>query len=235
MLFRQTNVVWAALVAASMVAADCRRASGRPVSVPDFVRYALRNVGGVCVRYAAFVAIGGGFALFVALNGSIVVGDKQHHKAALHLAQLPYCAVYVAAHCALRCRRALGAWTRRDALGVALATSAAAAAVYYGRCAPYTHASVSLMRRCTSEPHAFVLADNRHFTFYLWRRVLDRAGVQVSAAKQGPRGGSVALTAAHSRGSCWRRSLGWRRGACGDCWTDSRCGACCWRARAHWC
>jgi ABC-type spermidine/putrescine transport system permease subunit I len=28
-----------------------------------------------------------------------------------------------------------------------------------------------------SEPHPFLLADNRHYTFYLWRRVLDRHGV----------------------------------------------------------
>jgi alpha-1,2-glucosyltransferase len=33
-----------------------------------------------------------------------------------------------------------------------------------------------VMQHC-SAPHAFTLADNRHYVFYVWRRVLDHSGV----------------------------------------------------------
>ena len=37
------------------------------------------------------------FGIFVVANGGIVVGDKEAHQATLHLAQLPYYALFAAA------------------------------------------------------------------------------------------------------------------------------------------
>jgi hypothetical protein len=36
------------------------------------------------------------FAVFVVANGGVVVGDRSAHAPALHLAQVPYCAAFVA-------------------------------------------------------------------------------------------------------------------------------------------
>lgn len=109
------------------------------------------------------------FAAFVVVNGGIVVGDKAHHAPVRHLAQPLYCLLFCAASLApaLASPRALAsaalqlrAGARRrpvsTAAALGLAAAAAAAAVHWGTLV-----------------HPFLLADNRHFTFYLWRRVLN--------------------------------------------------------------
>jgi alpha-1,2-glucosyltransferase len=115
-------------------------------------------------------AVVAAFAAFVAVNGGVVVGDRQHHAPVRHLAQPLYCLLYCTAWlapvfwtpAALRdAARRLAAAARRRPAAVAArgggAVAVAAAAVSRGTLA-----------------HPFLLADNRHYTFYLYRRVLNR-------------------------------------------------------------
>lgn len=114
-------------------------------------------------------AVVAAFAAFVVANGGIVVGDKAHHAPVRHLAQPLYCLLYCTAWLApalwsplaLRCTaRSLARSLRRApgpaAAALAACAAAAAAAVHAGTLA-----------------HPFLLADNRHYTFYLWRRVVN--------------------------------------------------------------
>lgn len=114
-------------------------------------------------------AVVAAFAAFVVMNGGIVLGDRVHHAPVRHLAQHLYCLLYCTAWlapalwspAALRsAARMLRASARRaPALAAAAlvgAAVAAAAAVRSGTLA-----------------HPFLLADNRHYTFYLWRRVFN--------------------------------------------------------------
>ena len=104
------------------------------------------------------------FAAFVRYNGGVVLGDKSNHRPALHTAQLLYLVGYAAAPFELHAlTRGLAATLRTAAaaaaaapLSVAAATAAAAAAAHGTLC------------------HAFLLADNRHVSFYLWRHVLGK-------------------------------------------------------------
>ncbi|GIL55390.1 hypothetical protein Vafri_10947 [Volvox africanus] len=107
-----------------------------------------------------------GFAAFLVSNGgSVVLGDKEAHKVVRHGAQLLYFAGWSAlmlwpglltsATALLHIRR------RRTLVSVVVAAAAVAAAVAIG------HLSTMV--------HPYVLADNRHYVFYLWRRLLGRS------------------------------------------------------------
>jgi alpha-1,2-glucosyltransferase len=43
------------------------------------------------------MAVIAAFAVFALVNGGIVVGDREAHRPALHLAQLPYFSLFTAA------------------------------------------------------------------------------------------------------------------------------------------
>ena len=68
--------------------------TGRPSLFASLLRSLFTNLPTLLILlwpYAAVIAI---FFIFVVCNGSIVVGDKSHHQAGLHLPQVLYCAVF---------------------------------------------------------------------------------------------------------------------------------------------
>jgi alpha-1,2-glucosyltransferase len=103
------------------------------------------------------------FCIFVVINGGITLGDKAAHAPTSHLMQPLYFGLFTL----------IGAWplllqpvvlTRlRNAISSApvlsAAVIAAAAALAVGFVAKYTLV------------HPYLLADNRHYTFYIWRKV----------------------------------------------------------------
>lgn len=101
---------------------------------------------------------------FFIRNGRIVLGDQDHHQASLHWAQPLYCVAMltVFAWPALLSSASdtsltsSAQWTRSLPL-LCLLTALCLAAIHYGTIA-----------------HPFLLADNRHFTFYIWRRLINR-------------------------------------------------------------
>jgi len=171
---RQTNAVWVVYIAC--VAAygllkpgwrDKPRV-GLAADAADVMRRAWAHKGRLAAHLWPLALPVGGFAAFVVTNGGVVVGDREAHRPVLHLVQPLYFALFAcagvapAAAAAGALPEALGAlrsWlrTRRTAKALLLAAAVAAAA--------------GVVRRFTLV-HPYLLADNRHFTFYVWRRLL---------------------------------------------------------------
>lgn len=110
-------------------------------------------------NFAPLLAVIFTFFSFVLYNGGIVVGDKEAHRLSLHFPQLLYFGLATAAMLSplyLAPRRAW-AWVKsgESFFGYALAFGIALVFVHY-----FTYA------------HPYLLADNRHYTFYLWRKVI---------------------------------------------------------------
>lgn len=148
LLFRQTNIVWAALAAGLAVVGDTSVLQ-LPRRVPVFLRRAL--------RLWAFVGLGLAFALFVKLNGGIVLGDKSNHEVSLHFAQLLYFLLFTlffSFPLAIDWSRWRLAFDLKPGYSFPLELLAIFAAVKYG-----------------TQVHPFILADNCHYTFYIWRRL----------------------------------------------------------------
>ena len=104
------------------------------------------------------------FAAFVFFNGGVVLGDKANHKPTIHGAQLLYLTVLSAAPFEMR-NLSLGL-PRTLRAGLGAATRAPLVALI---CAGLAFGGAHL-----TYAHPFLLADNRHVTFYAWRYVLGR-------------------------------------------------------------
>ncbi|KAF4663189.1 glucosyltransferase [Perkinsus chesapeaki] len=111
-----------------------------------------------------YILTGVGFIAFVVYNGSIVVGHKENHVASWHWAQIPYLILTVTFF-----------------MGPIVWLSIARYAIRAPK--PLTDAFIiaicSIMLQFGTIAHPFLLADNRHFTFYLWRHVLTHRVVRL--------------------------------------------------------
>lgn len=178
-LMRQTNIVWVAmalgttcidtLVSQTLPFIKQNERYGRSDHV-----YGFRDIGAVLLFYmrrvylvpkqirllvthlVGYVLVLLAFGAFVAWNGSIVVGDKAAHTASCHLPQLLYFALFVLVFGVAvwppllpQVLNNMRAHWARVALAVAACTLAVA---------------------LNTVEHPYLLADNRHYTFYVWNR-----------------------------------------------------------------
>lgn len=175
-MFRQTNIVWAAFCAGTVVAQQLaeawatelgKRKEGRPHSELAAPLYFLvtfctrpQNLQSLLLRVWPYVLLGLLFCVFVVLNGGIVVGDRSSHQACLHIPQLFY-------FCAF-------AFCFSSPHLLVLSRLRAFAGLVWRRCG--TCALLILLGLAAvwrfSYAHKYLLADNRHYTFYVWRRLL---------------------------------------------------------------
>lgn len=165
-LTRQTNMIWHAyIVFDSLIHTflQCKRTTNRLMIdiMNQFPRLLYQNW--------AHVIVGVIYASFLFVNGGVAIGDKSHHQVSLHYAMLPYFLGFHALSYAplqLLHPRHLAEDIRlllRPAHGFLLPFASACA----GLCA--------MVMATGDAAHAFILADNRHFTFYIYRRWLLRS------------------------------------------------------------
>ena len=129
----------------------------------------------LCARHAAPVLLLLLFGGFVVSNGSVVLGDRSNHSFTPHFAQLLYLIAFACAPYHLHALTIGLPTTLRDTAAAASAaprtTLACVVAAFF--CAHCTYS------------HPFLLADNRHVSFHLWRRLLSRhvaiGGVHLAA------------------------------------------------------
>eukprot|EP00873_Tetraselmis_striata_P023669 jgi/Tetstr1/443933/TSEL_031885.t1 len=170
---RQTNAVWAAFnlgvgVLRHLQPEPAKSASqSAAAEVAQLLRMAWTLKLPLLRRFWGLLAVLAGFAAFLRLNGGVVLGDKSNHVTVAHPTQLLYLGLYAAVSFAPllmwpgQAFRQLLAWGGRHPARM-LAVSLAAAA-----------AGLATVHRFTLV-HPFILADNRHYVFYIWRRVFSR-------------------------------------------------------------
>ncbi|XP_074645221.1 dol-P-Glc:Glc(2)Man(9)GlcNAc(2)-PP-Dol alpha-1,2-glucosyltransferase-like [Tubulanus polymorphus] len=184
-LFRQTNIIWVFFTAGLAVAhliMDLILLKKKDISdvtiqssgflkivlatlwnelrnwTPGF-RLLLRNIITQCYAY---ILVGMAFVVFVIMNNGIVVGARTAHQACLHIPQIFYFLGFTLAfsfmhlisiHKIIACLL----WIWRHKLTTVLLVIFAAVCVW-----KLTYA------------HPYLLADNRHYTFYVWSRIYRR-------------------------------------------------------------
>ncbi|CAI5730465.1 unnamed protein product [Hyaloperonospora brassicae] len=168
-LFRQTNIVWVGFVAGTVVVRYAELAHstfiyGFPKIVMNFIRVVVSNLPSILLIVWPFVVIVAGFVVFLLMNGGIVVGDKSSHEVTFHGAQVLYFLIVAASGFGLSLVaptyvRAFAASVRRNGssvrgfLFISFLIAATVGIIF-----------------CFSPVHKFMLADNRHYTFYIWRK-----------------------------------------------------------------
>ncbi|CAN3374701.1 hypothetical protein DIURU_002318 [Diutina rugosa] len=160
--FRQTNILWVAFVLSIALDYHARGKFGWNRLKPFLS-------GLLSVKVVPFYATFAAFAGFVWQNGGITLGDKSNHQVSFHSAQVLYCLLFI---CAFTwpawlspklARDYLRAWTRYYGLSAVLQV-----AIIYGL--------VKIIEYGTTV-HPFLVADNRHYSFYIYRKLFKRAGI----------------------------------------------------------
>lgn len=164
LLFRQTNIIWVGFVAGCAVVRRLE-GSGRtyllggkvslPTRIARYARAALNMGFKKWAVYGPYFGVLAAFVVFVVANEGIVLGDRSAHEPEMHFAQLlyflPFATFFSLFSGVVFLPQALQAFTARPQL-TSLFAIVAVAMVHYGTVA-----------------HAYLLADNRHYTFYVWR------------------------------------------------------------------
>ncbi|SJX65602.1 related to Alpha-1,2 glucosyltransferase ALG10 [Sporisorium reilianum f. sp. reilianum] len=183
-LVRQTNIVWVGFCAAQATLNSIAKLYGqetrglmaevRAILVAAFGRKRRQFWRVVGINVVPMVPMLVGCGWFIRWNGSIVLGDKTNHQAGLHFAQMGYFIAFASV---------FGAFPLLSSLQTASSTSILASTrtaistlthAALGTPSSVTTLAATLLAfyaavdRYTLE-HAFLLADNRHYTFYLWR------------------------------------------------------------------
>ena len=183
--FRQTNIVWVIFVA-GLIVADIiddwmqlhkkETSSARLGDVTQLVllwkrvlkcaqcnRMNLWELAiDILTKTWMYIMVGIGFAMFVYLNEGIVLGARGDHPAALHFPQLFYfcsfTAIFAFAH--LVSPRKILDFVRLQFRKPLIAV---------------TFCTVSAILICKfTFAHRYLLADNRHYTFYVWSKIYRR-------------------------------------------------------------
>lgn len=181
-LFRQTNIIWVAFSASTLVAAKLdeawkaahvkKRDEKAPSYVPltfsgikkvaHFMLTSLSQVKAVLFVAWPYIVVATGFLLFVIMNNGIVVGDRTSHEVCLHFPQLFYFLSFSlffslpVSLCYSRVRRFFQALNKRPVFFLSL-----------------TCIALLLVWKFTYI-HSYLLADNRHFPFYVWKRIFQK-------------------------------------------------------------
>jgi len=148
------------------------------IAVPEITRYVFSNLFAFIWEFGLYAFVMGGFIAFIAWNGGITVGDRSAHQAVIHTPQFFYLLLFI------------GIFGR---LMLALDPSGR----HFAPFAPLEFFTVHL-KLCVMSPlkqgaatvailagmlyavetqtmaHPYLLADNRHYTFYIWQRTFQR-------------------------------------------------------------
>lgn len=157
-LMRQTNAVWTVYLVGwelANMAMDKKR--GETLTLGAFIRFlwadgVMHHVQTFWIHILSVVS----FAWFVIHNGGIVLGDKEHHVPVTHWAQPLYFYTFLVLSTAPLWFPIHNQIPHRSTVLTVVGIMCLA----------------FLAVRAGTLVHPFILADNRHYTFYLWRRIL---------------------------------------------------------------
>eukprot|EP00466_Bigelowiella_natans_P010004 jgi/Bigna1/55682/estExt_Genewise1Plus.C_670046 len=199
LIFRQTNIVWVCFIAAEHLISRfetgtlsltpssrtsvevCRPSSflALPNSLFHFIAGVLRNLPILLVDLYPHVLCVFSFILAVWVNGSVALGDKSHHAVALHVPQFFYFAFVASGfQCVAAVQWVLNSGVQRVKL--IYSSSWASLSVFLTTSLTGLVLVLVCIKKMTYV-HPFLLADNRHYMFYIWRRILDGNGKYLAA------------------------------------------------------
>lgn len=119
----------------------------------------IQLVGQLILELFPYILVGLIFATFVVINNGLVVGDRDAHQATIHVPQLFYLFALVTLFAAPH-------W-----ISLVLPFSKACLKNWY--LILVAVGLVGLIVRYNTLVHPYLLADNRHYTFYIWKRVFE--------------------------------------------------------------
>ena len=163
LLFRQTNIVWVLFVAANASFEILRKnwsklskKTTRGKAFQVVMMNLLLTCGGYIVTGIAFLA-------FLLINRGIVLGDKTAHEVSFNIPQMFYFfgfCCFFGLTIILKSIASFGRFLLENKLLFLLMST-----------------GTGFLLRTMSTAHPYLLADNRHYTFYVWKRILNPSNI----------------------------------------------------------
>ncbi|CCF56718.1 hypothetical protein KAFR_0B04220 [Kazachstania africana CBS 2517] len=162
-IFRQTNIIWSGFV--MLICIERKAMITKQFNSNNFNNYlkcfilSIEEFKDVTLPYFINFIL---FFFYLLWNRSITLGDKSNHTAGLHLVQIFYCFTFITVF-------SLPLWCSRNFLKS-----------YKLRCLSrpvrtiFELLGIMLIIRYFTSVHPFLLADNRHYTFYLFKKLIGR-------------------------------------------------------------
>ncbi|KAL3098997.1 hypothetical protein niasHS_000985 [Heterodera schachtii] len=164
---RQTNIVWLFFSAFPIVWHSLRSFLQGQMSLYQTAIFLIRRLWPHALLCACFI-------VFLFLNGgSVVLGDRSAHRPVLHVPQVLYFCAFAAASAFPHFANYIFCFFReyfrgkKRGISVSLLRFSLPAALFVA------FSLFSIVHLFTLE-HPYLLADNRHFTFYIWQRIFQR-------------------------------------------------------------
>ncbi|CAI8027872.1 Dol-P-Glc:Glc(2)Man(9)GlcNAc(2)-PP-Dol alpha-1,2-glucosyltransferase [Geodia barretti] len=166
-VFRQTNILWVVFIAGSAFLQNLKNSAPSlsiSFSPGESIKLFLALLS-LLLSLWPYMVVGLTFALFLVWNGSVVVGDKTHHQMHVHLPQIFYFVSfsiffslpYLLGSVRLWREFLRGMRKKKMIVGVVCLLLFSLVSVHY-----------------FTQVHPYLLADNRHYPFYVWRKVFQR-------------------------------------------------------------
>jgi alpha-1,2-glucosyltransferase len=160
MWFRQTNIIWVCFIIGSVAVTRLERHN--PKSLRDLIICIRHEFSHILIELWPLISTVVGFVIQLLIHmrstgGSIVLGDQNNHTVTPHFAQLCYFFVFA-------CFASGAAWNYK-------LTIHAIMYIPIRWIITVTVFFAALIHGFTIT-HPFLLADNRHFTFYIWSKLI---------------------------------------------------------------
>lgn len=148
--FRQTNIIWAGFVAVTLL-------DGGDLSST------ISNLFKKWKVTVSFGAVAAGFVAFLYWNQGITLGDKSNHVAAQNVPQIFYFALHFVFF-------SFPLWLNVPTIKKYLKMLRSPKSLLI---IALGFASICYHIEYSTIVHPFILSDNRHYTFYLWKRLIN--------------------------------------------------------------
>ncbi|KAI5952544.1 ALG10 [Candida jiufengensis] len=166
---RQTNIVWVAFIAAVSIDRKIVRHSSSIGRIGQFVSTSLKNWTSLIGYIVNFIL----FGLFLKVNGGITFGDKENHQVQLHLVQVFYCFTFINIF-------TWPVWLNKSTIRNYvnfLSGNWGLNALFNG----LSFIGIKYVIDNFTIVHPFLLADNRHYTFYIFKKLLNHKYSSIAA------------------------------------------------------
>ena len=159
---RQTNIVWNLLILVLVIE---RRAMIQKNFTDSFlnncIKFVIQLVDNFYDFTLPYLINFGLFTFFLIYNRGITLGDKENHVAGLHIMQFFYCLTFITIF-------TWPVWLNFSYIKSSIRR------YYYQPFQMFLELSaIMLVIRFFTVAHPFLLADNRHITFYIWRKIIN--------------------------------------------------------------
>lgn len=172
-LFRQTNIIWVGFSAATSIIQYLlnnghiyKKSNNILVDIVDLVKGCLMYFLDIVKIAVPYILVLVAFVVFVITNNGIVVGDRSAHEASFNVPQMLYFAAFASVFASFLYTRYLSLKRITNAIKNMSLLKLILALVIIGVMIVAVHKLTYV--------HKYLISDNRHYPFYIWRKIINR-------------------------------------------------------------